>query len=248
MLLPKESWTSDAESLGSAVTGRHLHAIPADAPAPAAEKDLHRTVAGNVAKRILDVVLATLLLIVLLPLLIVIAVVVKLDSPGPVLFRQPRCGLNRRPFVVLKFRTMGHGACPEVHRQYIAALAAGAHDAAVGLKKLTDDARVTRSGALLRRMSLDELPQLLNVLRGQMSIVGPRPAIEYELEHYRPAHFARFEVRPGLTGLWQVSGRNRLNFEEMLHLDCEYARTRSLRRDVAILLRTPAALLRARGA
>ena len=247
MLLPKERWDTDADSLGAAVA-RHLRVRPVDSPVAAYDEGRRRTSAGEVAKRCFDVVLAAVLLLVLLPLLILIAVVVKLDSPGPVLFRQTRCGLNRRPFVVLKFRTMGHGVCPEAHRQYIAALAGGTHDAAVGLKKLTGDARVTRSGALLRRASFDELPQLLNVLMGQMSIVGPRPAIEYELEHYEADHYARFEVRPGLTGLWQVSGRNHLGFEEMLRLDCEYAWSRSLRKDLWILLRTPLALLRHPGA
>ncbi len=209
----------------------------------------HREATGyQLVKRLLDMLLATVLLVVLLPLLLIIASAIKLDSPGPVLFRQMRRGLDRRRFVVFKFRTMRHGASAEVHRQYIATLAAQGGDAGRGLKKLTGDARVTRTGALLRKSSLDELPQLLNVLRGQMSIVGPRPAIDYELEHYAPAHHARFAVKPGLTGLWQVSGRNRLGFEEMLQLDCEYVRVATLRTDLSILLRTPRALLRSPGA
>jgi lipopolysaccharide/colanic/teichoic acid biosynthesis glycosyltransferase len=193
----------------------------------------------------MDVVLALLFIIAALPVLAVIAVLVKLDSPGPVLFRQTRCGRGRRPFTVLKFRTMTHGADHSVHREYIAALANG-DDAAGGLKKLTGDIRVTRVGSLLRRSSLDELPQLFNVLRGDMSIVGPRPAIEYELEHYQAGHYARFEVRPGLTGLWQVSGRSRLGFTEMLALDAEYARRSSLLLDARILARTPLEILRGR--
>jgi lipopolysaccharide/colanic/teichoic acid biosynthesis glycosyltransferase len=199
------------------------------------------------SKRVLDVLLATVLLLVMAPVLLIAAIAVKLDSPGPVLFRQVRCGRHGRPFKVLKLRTMSHGASPEAHRKYIAVLATQPAEASTGLKKLTGDARITRVGALLRKTSLDELPQLLNVLTGGMSLVGPRPAIEYELHHYAPAHFARFEVRPGLTGLWQVSGRNRLGFDEMLHLDCEYARSASLRTDASILLRTPLAVLRYRG-
>ena len=176
---------------------------------------------------------------------VTLALLVRLDSTGPVLFRQTRCGRHRRPFTVLKFRTMTDGADHSVHRDYIAALARGGDDAD-GLKKLTADARVTRVGTLLRRSSLDELPQLFNVLRGDMSIVGPRPAIDYELEHYAPGHWARFDVRPGLTGLWQVSGRSRLGFTEMLALDAEYARRSSLLLDASILVRTPLEILRGR--
>ena len=247
MLLPKRPWSTDADAQVS-VGVRHLRAVPIEAGVATGAQPHRPGVGYEVAQRLLDVVLATLLLLVLLPVLVLAALMIKLDSPGPVFFRQSRCGFGRRRFVVLKFRTMRHGACAEVHRQYIAGLAAGAHGAGPGLKKLTDDARVTRSGALLRKTSLDELPQLLNVLVGQMSIVGPRPAIDYELEHYAPAHYARFDVRPGLTGLWQVTGRNRLGFAEMLELDCEYVRSRSLRKDLSILLRTPLALLRTPGA
>jgi lipopolysaccharide/colanic/teichoic acid biosynthesis glycosyltransferase len=198
-----------------------------------------------IAKRAVDVVLALVFLLAALPLLAVVALLVRLDSPGPVFFRQTRCGRHRQPFTVLKFRTMADGADHAVHRDYIAALARG-EDGADGLKKLTGDSRVTRIGALLRRSSLDELPQLFNVLRGDMSIVGPRPAIDYELDHYAPGHWARFDVRPGLTGLWQVSGRSRLGFTEMLTLDAEYARRSSLLLDARILVRTPLEILRGR--
>ncbi|MBW3608073.1 MAG: sugar transferase [Actinobacteria bacterium] len=196
------------------------------------------------AKRMIDVLLAAVLLVVLSPLLALIALAIMLDTPGPLLFRQERCGRRRRPFVVLKFRTMHDGVSPETHRRYIAHLASAGADAGPGLKKLTADPRVTRVGRFLRPTSLDELPQLVNVLRGQMSIVGPRPALPYELEHYRSEHFARFDVRPGITGLWQVSGRNDVSFLEMLSLDAEYARTCSPRVDALILLRTPLALVR----
>jgi lipopolysaccharide/colanic/teichoic acid biosynthesis glycosyltransferase len=207
-----------------------------------------RVPAWTRGKRVLDVIAAVLLLVLLLPVLVLVALAVRLDSPGPLLFRQERRGLAGRRFVVLKFRTMSDGACPEAHRRYIAHLAATGDDPDSALKKLTSDPRVTRVGALLRRTSLDELPQLCNVVRGEMSIVGPRPALDYELEHYEPAHFARFAVRPGLTGLWQVSGRNTIGFLGMLDLDAEYARTTSLRVDAAILLRTPLALVRGQAA
>ena len=200
------------------------------------------------AKRVADVLLATLLLVALSPLLLVIALAIRLDTPGPILFRQRRVGRDRRRFTVLKFRTMHDGVSPAAHRLYIAKLANGDADADTGLKKLTGDARVTRVGTLLRRTSLDELPQLINVVRGEMAIIGPRPALEYELEHYEPEHYARFDVRPGLTGLWQVSGRSTIGFIGMLELDAQYARTCSARLDAKILLRTPLALVRGHAA
>ncbi len=195
------------------------------------------------AKRIGEPVVALFLLVALLPLLLLVALAIKLDSRGPVLFRQRRHGLGMREFGVLKFRTMVPDASPELHRQYIADLVA-ADDDDDGLKKLTDDPRVTRLGAILRKTSIDELPQLLNVIAGQMSLVGPRPALAYELDHYDAVHFDRFRVRPGLTGLWQVSGRNELGFREMLELDARYAREGGPLLDLQILARTPITLVR----
>ena len=199
-------------------------------------------------KRIFDVVAAVVLLVLLSPLLLLIAVAVRCETPGPALFRQDRYGRGLWPFVVLKFRTMHHNASPELHRRFIAQLAAGGDGPAGGLKKLTHDPRVTRVGSFLRRTSLDELPQLINVLRGEMSLVGPRPAVPYELVHYAPEHYARFDVRPGITGLWQVSGRSEVGFLEMLDLDVEYARTNGSKLDALIVLRTPAALFSRRAA
>ncbi len=201
-----------------------------------------------IVKRCFDVALAALLLLAVLPLLALIAVLIKLDSPGPVLFRQTRYGLGLTPFRVMKLRTMRADASPELHRRYIAQLARGDVGNAEGLKKLCRDPRVTRAGGFLRKTSLDELPQLFNVLRGEMSIVGPRPAIEYELEHYEAAHFDRFQVRPGITGLWQVSGRSQVGFVEMLELDAEYARSHGFVRDAVILVRTPLAVFGRRAA
>jgi lipopolysaccharide/colanic/teichoic acid biosynthesis glycosyltransferase len=200
------------------------------------------------AKRVADLLLACVLLVAILPLLIVVGLAIRLDTPGPLFFRQERLGRSRRRFTVLKFRTMHDGVSPEAHRLYIAKLASAEGEAGEGLKKLTADPRVTRVGAFLRRTSLDELPQLINVVRGEMSIIGPRPALEYELEHYEPEDYERFDVRPGLTGLWQVSGRNNIGFRGMLVLDAEYARTSSARLDATILLRTPLALLRGNAA
>jgi lipopolysaccharide/colanic/teichoic acid biosynthesis glycosyltransferase len=199
-------------------------------------------------KRILDVVIAVLLLVLLSPLLLLIAVAVRCETRGPALFRQDRYGRGLWPFVVLKFRTMHDGVSPELHRRFIAQLATAGDDCGGGLKKLTRDPRVTRVGAFLRRTSLDELPQLINVARGEMSLVGPRPAVPYELVHYAPEHYARFDVRPGLTGLWQVSGRSEVGFLEMLDLDAEYARTNGPKLDAVIMMRTPAALLSRRTA
>lgn len=198
-------------------------------------------------KRVFDLVFAVFLLVIAAPVLLAVIVLLKLDSPGPAIFRQERCGRGRRRFEVLKFRTMHVNASAEPHRRYIAALAAG-EASADGLQKLTNDPRVTRVGGFLRRTSIDELPQLVNVALGQMSIVGPRPALDYELEFYDEQHYERFSVRPGLTGLWQVKGRSELGFRQMLDLDVEYARTTRPRLDAEILLRTPVTLVKGRAA
>jgi lipopolysaccharide/colanic/teichoic acid biosynthesis glycosyltransferase len=201
-------------------------------------------VAWDAAKRSLDVAAALAALVALSPVLAALAAVIKYDSPGPVLFRQRRLGRDRVPFTLLKLRTMSVDASPELHQRLIAELAARPVDGRTReLKKLTDDPRVTRVGAVLRRWSLDELPQLVNVLVGDMSLVGPRPALEYELDFYDAAHFERFDVRPGLTGLWQVSGRAELGFREMLGLDVEYVRRRGPATDLSVLARTPTALV-----
>jgi len=197
-----------------------------------------------IACRALDLVVATVMLVTLLPVFLVIVAVIALESRGPVLFRQERVGLHRRPFRVAKFRTMHHGADDEVHRRHMLELIESGKPA----PKLTDDARVTRFGSFLRRTSLDELPQLWNVLRGEMSLVGPRPAIPYEVERYPPHWNARFEVKPGLTGLWQVSGRSQVSIERMIELDIEYVRRRSFWFNVWVLLRTVPAVLSGRGA
>jgi len=193
-----------------------------------------------VVKRTIDVFASAVALLLLAPFLGLVALAVVLDSGGPVLFRQLRVGAGLEDFTVMKFRTMHRDTPEEPHREYISRLVHGEVDPE-GLKKLTDDPRITRVGRMLRKTSLDELPQLLNVLRGAMSLVGPRPALRYELEYYEPRHFERFSVKPGITGLWQVSGRNELGFHEMLDLDVEYARRSGPLLDLKIIAKTPVA-------
>jgi lipopolysaccharide/colanic/teichoic acid biosynthesis glycosyltransferase len=214
------------------------------APRAALEGAASRRTATDAACRALDLAGTLLMLFVLSPLLLMIAALIKLDSRGPVFFRQQRVGRDGRPFEVAKFRTMHHGADHDVHRDYMLALI----ESGTPAPKLASDARVTRFGGLLRRSSLDELPQLYNVLRGDMSLVGPRPPIPYEVEHYPPHWFARFAVKPGLTGLWQVSGRSEVSLERMIDLDVEYVRRRSLWLNLWLLLKTIPAVMTARGA
>ena len=172
------------------------------------------------------------------------AAAVRTTSRGPVLFRQERIGLGGRPFVMLKFRTMRVGADQTRHQRFVQDLITGDGPRNERLHKLVDDDRITAVGRILRRTSIDELPQLLNVLLGHMRVVGPRPAIQYEVDLYERWQRRRMEVKPGMTGLWQVSGRSRLTYHEMMRLDVRYVETSSFRQDVSILLRTIPALLR----
>ena len=205
-----------------------------------------------VVVRGLDVIVAVILLAALLPVLAMIALAIRLESPGPTLFRQRRLGRAGRSFTVHKFRTMCREADQAVHRDYVARLiegdAAKVSDGRRELYKLAVDDRVTGVGQVLRRWSLDELPQLVNVLRGEMSLVGPRPVIPYEAERYPGWYHERFAVKPGLTGLWQVSGRNERTYEEMVELDIEFARGWSVWLYLRVLARTPLTVLRRRGA
>jgi len=208
--------------------------------------------AAEAAARVIEIVVALLVLVFLAPLLLAIALAVRLDSSGPTLFRQRRLGHERRPFTVFKFRTMSAGADHSTHQQYVNELIAQGRDCTSaaqqqGLYKIAGDPRVTRVGSLLRRWSLDELPQLWNVVRGDMSLVGPRPVVPYETERYPAWYHERFTVKPGLTGLWQVSGRNQRTYEEMVRLDIEYAGRRSLRLDLVILIKTVWVVLSRRG-
>jgi len=195
-----------------------------------------------------DVVVSAALLVLFLIPMALIAVAVHLEDRGPALFRQERVGLRGSRFTLLKFRTMFQGGDDRAHRDLIARELRGEDTVENGSSKLSNDHRVTRIGAFLRKTSLDELPQLFNVLRGEMTLVGPRPCLDWEAEMF-PAEFEpRFSVPPGLTGLWQVSGRSTMGTLEMLTLDVRYVRIRSLRTDVSILLRTLPALLWGSGA
>ncbi len=197
-------------------------------------------------KRRLDLVLSVTGLVLLSPLLLALWLLVRCSSRGPVLFRQERLGLYGSPFRVLKFRTMHVGTDDRVHRDYVTQLLTSTSPelGGDGLFKLADDPRVTVVGHLLRRTSLDELPQLINVLHGQMSLVGPRPCLPWERELYDAAHLERFSVPPGITGLWQVSGRSRLSMRQALDLDVRYAREQSAALDLSILARTLPTLIR----
>jgi exopolysaccharide biosynthesis polyprenyl glycosylphosphotransferase len=205
--------------------------------------------AARVTKRGFDIAVSLAALVLLSPLWLVIAALIKLDSKGGVFYRQERVGMDGRVFLFLKFRTMRADSDDSVHRDYQRKLIAGRPDTNLGddarpVYKLRDDPRVTRTGRVLRRLSLDELPQLLNVLRGEMSLVGPRPPIPYEVEAYELWHRKRLDVKPGLTGLWQVSGRNRLSFDEMVRLDLFYIENWSPLLDLKIILRTLPVMLR----
>ncbi|MBM3789356.1 MAG: sugar transferase [Acidobacteria bacterium] len=199
-------------------------------------------------KRTVDILGSLVMLLTHLPLFIAIPILIKLTSSGPVFFRQRRLGMFGREFDFLKFRTMYSDNDPEVHRKYIEELIL--HQARSGTAyKLQNDPRVTPLGRYLRKLSLDELPQFFNVLKGDMSLVGPRPPIPYELENYRFWHKRRvIEVKPGITGLWQVYGRSRTTFDDMVRLDLRYVRHQSVLLDLKILALTPRAVLLGSGA
>lgn len=215
--------------------------------------------APRAVKRAIDVLGSATVLLLLSPVLLLIALAIKLTSPGPVLFRQKRVGQYGVPFTCLKFRSMLTGNDPRIHMEFVKQfIAGGSGHCAVGLNgaasndkvyKITKDPRLTRVGQFLRKTSLDELPQFWNVLRGDMSMVGPRPPISYELQAYDIWHRRRLlEMKPGITGLWQVNGRSRLAFDDMVRLDLRYAKTWSLWLDLKILLQTPRVVLSGDGA
>ena len=207
----------------------------------------------DAVKRMLDVTLSGLLLMLLSPVFAVVAVFVKATSRGPVLFRQERVGHLMRPFVMLKFRTMEVDAATAIHQEFVSAFINGAQPenqaGSHRVFKIVKDPRITSIGHFLRRTSIDELPQLWNVLRGDMSLVGPRPPLPYEVAQYKKWHLRRIAgAKPGVTGLWQVTGRSRTTFDEMVRLDLRYVRRRSLLTDLWILLATPRAVISGKGA
>ena len=211
-----------------------LHSASDDRPLPPVCAGFKRTV---------DVVVATVALVVALPVIAGAALAISIESPGGWLFTQTRLGANGRPFRLYKLRTMVSGNDDAQHRAYVASLILGQGAASDGLFKLVNDPRRTRVGSILRRFSIDELPQLWNVLKGDMSLIGPRPPLPSEAELYDEATWSRMAVSPGLTGLWQVSGRSRLTFAEMVALDVRYWQNWSPLLDMRILLRTPRAVL-----
>jgi lipopolysaccharide/colanic/teichoic acid biosynthesis glycosyltransferase len=213
-----------------------------------------RTV-SRALKRAVDVVGSAIAILLLSPLLLAISVAVKFSSPGPVIFRQRRIGRHGVPFTFLKFRSMYATNEAQQHRDFVTQFINGRTPSSAAktnghvVFKIVQDPRVTRVGRFLRRTSLDELPQLFNVLTGEMSLVGPRPPVPYEMELYQPWHRRRvLEAKPGITGLWQINGRSRLSFDDMVRLDLKYASTWSLWLDFKILLQTPRAVASGEGA
>ncbi|HEY1308703.1 MAG TPA: sugar transferase [Vicinamibacterales bacterium] len=220
-------------------------------------RDLHlsnRARVSGAVKRALDVAASGALLMLASPLFLLIAALVKLKSPGPIFFRQSRVGEHGKLFTMLKFRTMHLHADNAIHKEFVSQLIKGASpEGGDGAKaapfKIVNDPRVTAIGRLLRKTSLDELPQLWNVFIGEMSLVGPRPPLTYEVEQYKPWHYRRvLEAKPGITGLWQVSGRSRTTFDDMVRLDLRYAKNASAWEDLKILAATPRAVISGKGA
>ena len=210
-----------------------------------------RTTIDHGLKRAIDVIGSLAAIIALAPVFLTIGVLVKCTSEGPILYSKKRLGKNGREFSFHKFRTMFANNDPEIHRVYVSKLITGAADAKQndGLYKLSHDPRVTPLGRFLRRTSLDELPQFFNVLLNDMSLVGPRPPLPYEFERYSEWHKRRvMELKPGITGLWQVEGRSRTTFDEMVRMDIRYAKARNVWLDLRIMLQTPAVMLSGRGA
>lgn len=213
-------------------------------------------------KRLMDTTIVLMGIPVLIPLVLLIAICIKLDSDGPVFFRQKRVGAKRilkhgipqwevSTFEIFKFRSMHVNADESVHQKHVKAWINGELEESNDSKaktKLNNDPRITNVGHFLRETSLDEVPQLINILLGQMSLVGPRPVPEYEVAEYKPEHYERLKALPGLTGLWQVEGRGNVSFEEMMELDIKYVRTRSIWQDIKIMILTIPAVLLGRGA
>jgi lipopolysaccharide/colanic/teichoic acid biosynthesis glycosyltransferase len=251
--------------VGQAVDGASIPLIETDALPRfqlGAAKNTPCEAIRHACKRALDIGLSGILLLLMAPLFVAIAAAIKLDSRGPVFFAQERAGSRRftraglawwepRVFRCHKFRSMRHYADDAVHRSFISEFVNGAGNpeaSDVQLSKLSADERVTRVGSFLRRWSLDELPQLFDVLRGDMSLVGPRPVPLYEVSEYDPWHYERLAAKPGITGTWQVYGRGRVTFADMMRMDISYVRRHSLAADLRLLLLTLPAVLLGKGA
>lgn len=233
-------------------------------------QELHLAIAGRegyyALKRLMDVVCATCLLLVLSPLMLVIAITIYLYSPGPIFYIQERIGAKRlkvgnqtfwkrEPFRFFKFRTMKVNSDSSIHQKYVTALIkndrtrmAEVQGRETSVRKILRDPRLIRPGSWLRKYSLDELPQLWNVLRGDMSLIGPRPPISYEVKVYKPWHYRRFDSQPGISGLQQIKARCNVDFDDQVKLDIEYTEKQSLWLDIKLAIQTPLAILMARGA
>ncbi|HAF06820.1 MAG: Exopolysaccharide biosynthesis polyprenyl glycosylphosphotransferase [candidate division TA06 bacterium 32_111] len=198
-------------------------------------------------KRVIDIIVSLLLLLILLPFFLIISIIIKIDSSGPVFFLQERVGKNGKKFKMLKFRTMYKDNDERVHKEYVTKLIKEGKKDESGIYKIKDDPRITKIGKFLRAFSFDEFPQLINVLKGEMSLVGPRPPIEYEVENYDQWHKRRLSVKPGMTGMWQVSGRNSVGFEDMVLLDIYYVENFNIWLDIIILLKTIPAIVKREG-
>jgi lipopolysaccharide/colanic/teichoic acid biosynthesis glycosyltransferase len=224
----------------SAAEGIGLPSKPALTLVPRAVSDSYNH--GSLAKRSFDALVSALLIALLSPLLLLAVLCILLSSRGPVIFTQRRVGQNGKVFKFFKFRTMYHENDDSIHRAYSERLINGdglpRESGPKGTFKMTKDPRITPLGAFLRKSSMDELPQLFNVLKGDMSLVGPRPPIEYEVDYYKDWHTQRLQAKPGITGLWQVNGRSRVSFDEMVMLDIKYIEYWSFMLDIKILLRT----------
>ena len=198
-------------------------------------------------KRVLDLTGALFGLILFAPMFLIISIIIKIVSPGPIFFYQERFGYGGKKFAFIKFRTMELNSDPSEHQQYLSELISSGEAENLTVKPMTkqddDNSQIIPFGRFLRDTCLDELPQLINVLRGEMSLVGPRPPIPYEVAEYNAWHNNRFDALPGMTGLWQVSGKNRLTFKTMVRLDIQYLRNVSLLSDIKIILRTPFAII-----
>ncbi|MBN2185747.1 MAG: sugar transferase [Candidatus Krumholzibacteriota bacterium] len=212
-----------------------------------------RSALERVLKRSIDVAVSLAVLVLGFPFFLAIGLLIKLTSRGPVFFKQRRVGENGRPFFLYKFRSMKIGCDDSIHREFTQNYIQGQEPQtsldgeAVALYKIVDDPRITAIGGFLRRTSLDELPQFINILRNEMSVVGPRPPMEYEYEHYDDWHKLRVKIKPGLTGLWQVSGRSTVPFQEMVMLDLYYIEHWSLKMDLNIMIKTVPVMLAGTG-
>jgi exopolysaccharide biosynthesis polyprenyl glycosylphosphotransferase len=235
----------------------HIHAGARAAASTASEPLLAElaqpadgTPVRDALKRALDIAGSTALMLMLLPVYAIVAALVKLTSDGPVFFSQDRIGRMGQPFPMLKFRTMHVNADSAIHQKYVSDFIKSSEGLGKdGVFKIVNDPRITPIGHFLRKTSLDELPQFWNVLRGDMSLVGPRPPLAYEVQQYKPWHYRRvLEAKPGITGLWQVTGRSRTTFDDMVRLDLRYARSWSVWTDLKILLATPRAVITGKGA